>query len=73
MKGWDSVCIVRRVRVVCVLGVFGGRGSRLSVCWEGLMVCMLGVRRSEGRVCFGRIKSRAREGVSVCVLVGAVT
>ena len=24
MEGWDSVCIVGRVRVVCVLGVCGG-------------------------------------------------
>ena len=58
---------------MCFRSVWGAGVKAECVLGRGLMVCMLGVRRSEGRVCFGRIKSRAREGVSVCVLVGAVT
>lgn len=46
MEGWDSVCIVGRVRVVCVLGLWGVKAE--CVLGRGLMVCMYGVRRSEG-------------------------
>lgn len=58
-EGWDSVCIVGRVRVVCVF--WGDKAG--CVLGRGLMACVYWVRGSESGVCFGRIKSRAREGM----------